>query len=570
MLQCFSETGEPVQDFQVEFDYDQLRPNEIRRVVHVEGAAHDYDHIAANAFVGEIKDPFLISTSDYLYLNAEYDYSEALRELMVAAIRAKTRTGIEVVEVTALGLTSTGLPFSANQIGLFRSGRPLWRRSALSCKPGRGKKGKFSTTSNRLRDALLAWLVFAELMARHAAQVDTAGKNARRSNQTPEGLTNLAKSTLANALGFFEGTKEGASSLSAKNTTPFPITFPALGIEQIRLKASSRQLESSLTDGRTRHFRKSFGTPRKTLTKQIQAELRNFKQVPRMFGSEFDSLAVIQWAGRILIYLRIALAASLRLDRGRATARKNLIKARTDVARQKIVGKFTATWLRGVAGTHSDGGLRDLALEELLDLQIVAFIAMATGLNPRLLFPYVNYGIYDTLDEDTALTTELFNGAIWLGELFRKRSATLDRYHAQAIVTSCNPGSLPRGLPQERKGEWLDAIRLATSFMTEAGLERLMEVANDVVNDGVARDIYALEPAQWRPAQSKQARAKAKKLKALEQKPNPLEKLRGHKTFLPVPIAVEAGWLLLPGDYRESWFGQSSPFWSDDAGNKTA
>jgi hypothetical protein len=555
MLQCFSETGEPVQDFHVGFEYDQLRPNEIRRVVHVEGDVHDYGQIAADTFVGEIKDPFWISTSDHLYLNAEYRYSDDLRELMTERIRANRRAGIEVIEVTALDLISTGLPFSANQIGLFRNGRPLWRRSALSCRGGKGKKGIFSTTSNQLRDALLAWLVFAELMARHAAQVDLAGEDAKRSTQTPEGLTNLAKGMLANALGYFEGAEEGKSS--DKNATVFPISFPALGIEQLGLEASSKQLESAFTDGRTRYFRTLFGAPRKTITKQIQAELRDFKQVPRIFGFEFDALAVIQWSGRILIYLRIALAASLRLDKGRAAARKKLLKATTDAARQKIVGDFTVTWLRGIAGTRCDGDQRDLALEELLDLQIVAFIAMATGLNPRLLFPYMNYGIYDAFDEETPLTSQLFSGAIWLGELLRKRSAPLDRYHAQAIVTSCNPGSFPRGLPQERKGEWLDATRLTTSFMTEPGLERLMEVANAVLNDGVTREIIALAPAQWRSAPSKKARAKQKK-------PNALEKLRGQKTFLPAPIAVEAGWLLLPGDYSESWVGQSNPFWSDD------
>jgi hypothetical protein len=552
MLQCFSETGEPVQDFRVEFEFDELHPDGVRRIAHVEGSRHEFGRTNTDAFVGEINDPFWISTADHLYLNAEYDYSEALCDFMTDSIAARTRAEIEAISVTPLGLASIGLPLSAAQIELFRNGRPLWRRSALSCNPGRGEKRR-SMTSNRLRDALLAWLVFCDLVARHAMQVDRTGDDTKFPDQTPEGLTNLTKSILANALGFSEGVEEGKSSLSANDSTAFPIGFPALGIEKLGLSKSARQPTSAFTDGRTKYFKKVFGVPRMKITTQIQAEMMDFKQVPRMYGAEFDAFAMIEWAGKILIYLRVALAASLKLDQSRKDARKKLLRANSDQARQRIVGDFTVKWLRGITGVQTDGTRRDLPLEELLDLQTVAFLAMATGMDPRLLFPYMNYGIYDEFDEETALTSQLFIGATWLGELFRKRAVPLDRAHAYAIVTSCNPGCLPRGLPQERKEEWIAATRLVTSFMTEAGLERLMEVANDVLNDGITREVVALEPAQWRATPSKKARAKQKKRSVVET-------LRGAPPFLPAPIGVEAGWLLLPGDYQDGWVGQSGPF----------
>jgi hypothetical protein len=549
MLQCFSKNGEPVQDFRVGFEYDQLNPG-IRRVAHVEGRTHDFGRTAADVFVGEINDPFWISTTDLLYLNAGYDYSDELCHFLVNSITERSHIEIETTSVTPLGLASLGLRLSARQIELFRNGRPLWRRSALSCNPARGEDSR-SATSERLRNALLSWLVFSELLARHAIQVDLTRKDTKFPGRKPDDLSSFTKGILAKPLGFVEGVEEGRH-YNARNDR-CQISIPGLGIERLGLNKAARQISGAFTDGRTRYFKVLFGASRRTMIKQIQAEMLDFEKSPRMFGAEFDAYALIEWAGKILIYLRIALAASLKLDQSRADARHQLLTAETDEERHRVVGSFTGRWLRGITGIQTDGARRDLALEELLDLQIAAFIAMATGLDPRLLFPYMNYGIYDAFDEETPLTSQLFNGATWLGELFRQRSAQLDRHHAQAIVVSCNPASLPRGLPQERLDEWVDATRLATSFMTQAGLDRLMEVANDVLNDGVTREVVAREPARWRGIPSKKARAKAKK-------PSVLEKLGGGGPFLPVPIAVEAGWLLLPGDYQNGWVGKSDPF----------
>lgn len=549
MLQCFTETGEAVQDFHVRFDYDKSS-QEVQHVAHVQGSEHNFARTAANVFVEEFDDPFWISATDGLYLNIGYEYSDELRCNMTASIAERCQTEMRIVSLTSHSLASLGLRLSARQAELFQNGRPLWRRSALSCNPGRGKNSR-SAITERLSNSLSTWLVFNELVARKAVQVDLTRNDTKFPKLPDDNLSLHIQGFLEPALGISEGLDEGQNH-NARNKY-LRIGASAIGIERLGLNRTAKKLSGAFIDGRTRHFKTLFGPSRKIIGNNLLAEMTDFEHSPRRSGEEFDAYALIEWSGQILIYLRIAFAASLRLDKKCNEARKQLRKAESDDARHRVVGKFTLAWLEGIVGDETDGTKRNVDLEELLDLQIAAFIAMATGVNPHLLFPYISNGIYDTFDEETPLTSQLFMGAIWLGELFRKRSSMLDRHHAQAIVTSCNPASLPRGLPLDRLEEWVTAARLMTSFLTQIGLDRLMEVANNVLNDGVSRQIVAREPMQWQPHLPKKKRATASK-------PNTFEQLRCAGSLLPAPVAVEAGWLLLPGDYQNEWVGKSEPF----------
>jgi hypothetical protein len=129
--------------------------------------------------------------------------------------------------------------------------------------------------------------------------------------------------------------------------------------------------------------------------------------------------------------------------------------------------------------------------------------------------------------------------------------------HASHIAAFCNPHSLPRELPLDRRDEWIAATRMITSFMTENGLNQLMDGANAVLNDGKTRSVFASIPRQLR------APKKSASIVTVQKSPS-IQFQIGDTQLLPPPIVVEAGWLILPGDYQEAWVGQCHPFEPED------
>ena len=93
--------------------------------------------------------------------------------------------------------------------------------------------------------------------------------------------------------------------------------------------------------------------------------------------------------------------------------------------------------------------------------------------------------------------------------------------------------------------------------MTEKGLGQLMDGANAVLNDGKTRSVFASVPRQLR------APKKPASIVTVQTSPS-IHIQIGDTPLPPPPIIVEAGWLILPGDYQEAWAGKCNPFEPDD------
>ena len=549
-MQCFNETGGVIEDFRVGFMLDDDNPEDIRRVAIIEGDLVEFGRTPANAYIEEIEDPFWINDADHLYLNSTFEYGVQLRRWMSDYVMERGQVRSEMISVQPLELAGAGMQISPDQMRAFQDGRPLWRRSLFSCNPGQGKDGQ-SAIWTQLRDALLSWVVFCEMIARHAMQIDGKCKTSKFANYDKRFLSNLSKTIVGRALGHSEGAdpKEEINKIGA----------PQLGIQKLFLGVSAHQYKGAHDDGRSKHFKDLFSISPKALTKLIRTEMISFKKKKKLFNAEFDASALVKWAATILIHLRFALTASMELDAKRNKASVDILNTNLQDERERLARKFVVEWLKGVRGVQADGTKRHVALEELLDLQAAALIAFATGINPRMLFPYINRGIFDEYDENTLLPSQLFLGAVWLGKLFRERYSSMDRYQAQAVVAFCNPHCLPRGLPHDRQDEWIAATRLITSFFTKKGFERLMDGANAVLNDSETRTVFVFESPHRKP-QPKRRRG-AQSATAPKKKHHGL---KGNDSFLSPPIVVEAGWLILPGDYQQAWVGRSDPFEPED------
>ena len=487
-MQCFNETSGLIEDCRIGYLLNDNDPNIIRRVAIVEGESFELGRVPANAYIQELSDPFWINDSDHLYLNADCEYGEQLRRWMTDYVTEGGQVTFEMIPLRAADLASAGLQLQATQLRAFQDGHPLWRRSVLSCCPGQGTKASLSTMSQQLRDALLSWAVYCEMMARHAMQIDSRREDSRFAGLDKAQLSNLARTIIERALGYDAG-----------GDIEYKMSASELGIEELDLSASAHKLEGALGDGRSKYFGSRFSRSPKELTKLLRTELSVFQANDRLFGARFDASALVDWAATILINLRLVLTATRELDAKRDSTCKAILLNDNQEVRERLAREFTVEWLRGIRGEDCyNGEKRPIPLEDLLDLQMTALIAFTAGVNPRLLFPYINDGIYDQYDHDTLLSSQLLSGAVWLGEFFRRRYSHLDRYQAQAIVAFCNPDCLPRGLPRERQDEWVAATRLIVSFLTPKGLESLMEGANAVLNDGETRSVVAFEEAEFR------------------------------------------------------------------------
>lgn len=533
-MQCYDEAGELVQDFRVGFVFDETDPQIVRRVALIEGTVFDLGQTPAEGYIEEIDDPFWINDSDHLYLNSGCEYASDLRGWMTEELAARGQAEIKVIEIDPRGLTGSGLQISAQQMQAFQDGRPIWRRSVFSCNPGKGTDGQ-SSISRRLRDALLSWVIFCDLLARHAMNAERKNRKSKFFDKKPADITKLALLVTARAI-------EGE------------LTAPALGISRL-LFDRLNQIDAARQNGRTKYFNNLFALPPGKLSTLIRKEMVEFKKHNRLFNSEFDADAMVEWSLTILACLRIALAASSDLDSKRSRVRAKIMEEERPEQREWIARQFTIEWLKGVRGVKADGKeQRDVALEELFDLQRAALMVFAGGVNPQMLFPYINYGIHD--DGGRLLTPPLFAGAEWLGELFRKRYLQMEYAHASHIAAFCNPDSIPRELPHDQRDEWIVATRMITSFMTSEGLRQLMDGANAVLNDGKTRSVFAVAPKRLR--RPKKTGPIVTMLKST------IQDEVADALLLPPPIIVEAGWLILPGDYQEVWVGSCNPFEPDD------
>jgi hypothetical protein len=532
-MQCYDEAGELVEDFRVGFVFDESDRRIVRRVALVEGEVLDLGRSPADAYVEEIDDPFWINDSDHLYVNSGFEYASDLREWMTKEIAARGQAEIEVIEIDPRGLAGTGLQIPARQMRAFQDGRPIWRRSAFSCNPGQGTDGQ-SSISKKLRNALLSWVLFCDMLARHAMNAERKNKKSKFSEKKAPAITQLALLSTARAL-------EG------------DIRAPDLGISRL-LFHKVYQIDGARQNGRVGYFNDLFALPRKKLNPLIQKEMVEFQKHGRGFNAEFDADAMVEWSLNILACLRIALAASFDLDAKRSLVRDIMMAEQRPEERKRIARQFTIEWLKGIQGVEAGAKEpRDVALEELFDLQRAALMAFAAGVNPQMLFPYINHGIHG--DDGRLMTPPLFAGAEWLGELFRKRYLQMEYADASHIAAFCNPGSLPRDLPHDRQDEWITATRMITSFMTEKGLQQLMDGTNAVLNDGKTRSVFAIKPTRLRGSKKPSAIATLRNSPSIQIDETPL---------LPPPIVVEAGWLILPGDYQEVWVGKCNPFDPDD------
>jgi hypothetical protein len=199
-----------------------------------------------------------------------------------------------------------------------------------------------------------------------------------------------------------------------------------------------------------------------------------------------------------------------------------------------------------------------LGVDQLLDLQYTAVVAFMANVNPTAISPALDYGIRSEVDPEVLLTPYLYLAAQWLGKLFRDRGLQLNAHEAHALVGFANPDTLPAELPAEHREAWVTATRMMTSFMTEAGRARLFEGARAVLADHQPRTIYLRPIARLEPPKTPAKAAATAKV---------MQTLRAHSNsaiHLPAPVFVEAGWLVLPGNYQENWFGQTDPFEDTD------
>jgi hypothetical protein len=543
-MQCYNEAGKLVDDFRVGFVFDETNSKIVRRVALVEGKLVDLGRRPISDYVEKINDPFWINDSDHLYINSGFEYADELLRRVTARIMAHGQPQLEVIEIDPLRLSAYGLQLSAKQMRSFQDGQPIWRRSAFSCNPGQGKNGKSSTTSRRLRDALLSWVVFCDLVADHTLDVEKTNEDSKFFNRE-------------------EGTLPDCARLVTERALEGKLSAPRLGLKAIlfgkpaakpRIKGVHR-INAAHQHGRTIYFKRLFSIPRGRLSKLIKKEMTEFKNCGGPFDGEFDADAVIAWHCNIIAYLRVALAASSDFDAKRSSVRRRLMKEERQEERERIVQEFRVEWIKWVRGVGADGKTqREVALEDLFDLQCAVCIAFAAGVNPQVLFPYINRGIDD--DEGRLLTSMLFDAAVWLGELFRRRYLQMDRCQASYIVALCNPDTFPSEVPFDRSKEWIAATRMITSFLTEKGLQQLLDGANAILNDGKTRSVFAVEPARMRIPKTPGM------LPTVRQFPSYHIQI-GETALPPPPIVVEAGWLTLPGDYQEAWVGQCNPFEPD-------
>lgn len=541
----FKETGEFDRHARMGVGYEP-DTGEIIQVVISEGVAYPLRNLPEATFLQEVDDPFWINEADYLYLNAAFIYQPELVDWLQQSIDARmdVRIPVEVRRLDARHIGGLALNLSAEQKAAFGQGKPIWRKSALSSVTDRGDNAPNRSPTIHLRRALRAWVPVAELMVRRAMHIDSARAGSRFEGTTKTGRTQLATQLIRRALGYHpDSLREYRIGLAGNN------------IRKLELASASYQYEGSHKDAEKDHFKTLFVTPLRQVSKAIDADLGRFARSSRVFGGHFDASAVAGWAAYMLIYLRVALAASQRLDEQRDNLRSRLRDADGEPERLAIVKDCIVEWMRGVGAVRGQNENVDLPLDEVLDLQAAALIAFATNVNPFVVSPLLSHRLRNDEHPEILLTQGLFSAAQWLGDLFRKRHGLLDCECARILIEYANPDGSLEAIPSERRDEWRVAVKMLFSFITRKGLTSLMQGARAVLGDGQPRTIWTVAPAQDGKTSPKQKASK-------------LDQLKGDDSVrLAPPIFVEMGWLILPGDYEENWREKCDPFEDEDFGD---
>lgn len=68
----------------------------------------------------------------------------------------------------------------------------------------------------------------------------------------------------------------------------------------------------------------------------------------------------------------------------------------------------------------------------------------------------------------------------------------MDRSQASDIAALCSPDTFPSEVPFRRSKEWIAATGMMTSFLTEKGLQQLLDGANAVMNDSKLLQLSAV------------------------------------------------------------------------------
>lgn len=534
MLQVFKETGEVDREARIAFCVTDSG-HTIEQIFLTAGEAFPVRRFPSQSFVEQAHDPYWIHDKDYIYLNSCFVYDEDVGKWLRQYVGNSSATPIEFVRTTPARLKSLALKLSVTQYEAFRCGAPIWRRSALSIGVERGNKGSRSSVTATLHNALFAWIPLAEMIARHAMQTGREQKGTRFFKMKKGGCSSRAVEIIGRALGYWVDTEK-----------PFVMSASSIGIKEIKLYLASYQYEAAYKDAQKTYFREHFSTPLGLVSKRIRDDIVRFKNSNPELGDELDVEALVEWAARILIRIRLAIAASAELDHNRTNFRDELRSTPNEDGRANTISNYTLAWARGLKGVSDTGEIVSVPIDDILDLQDLALIAFASNIDPFVIGPLLQYRIRSDEDAEKLLPPRLFAAAQWLGQLYCRRCMHLDPDHADLLFAYANPANLPKGLPRTYRDEWIASVKMITSFLSESGLAALMKGASDTLLDGKERTVYCSSPGT---------------VNTTATNGTVLARLKSESpAILAPPIFVEAGWLILPGDYSENWAGKCDPF----------
>ena len=552
-MQFYREDGEVIHNARIAFNTNPGEVTHIRQLAIIEGSStDDLRTYPIENYLIEVKQPFWISLCDHVYLNPEFAYGSELIDWIKAFVADRTDVPVQVSMAHRHSLEGL-IELSPDDEGRYLSGRPIWRRGALSCAPNVSVPPP-SALSKNLSNAIYAQLIVSELVARFAMQHDRTRRRSRFARKGPRECTELAKAVLSRALGYAPGT---TGENKNESESEHIVGDRELGVERLIFGKAGYLVVSALRTAQRLQFKKHYSISQGSLSDALDMEIVDFIVNPRAFNEQFDASALVAWSANSLIALRIAFAASLDFDDDQNFHKTIINEKRTNAERLDVAQRDMIKHFKVVTGRRG-GKLVRFGIEQLLDLQYTTMVAFMANVNPSTLSPMFDYRVFSTDDPEMKLTPYLYLCAQWLGNLFRGRRLELNVHQAHALVGYGNPDMLPSDLPPEHREDWLVATRMMTSFMTEIGRVRLFESAEAVLDDRQPRMIYLRPIARLElPEDPAQVAATARTLEALRARSN-------STIHLPDPVFVEAGWLVLPGNYTEDWFEQSDPFEDTD------
>jgi hypothetical protein len=555
-MQVYGDDGEFIPDAKLVFSIDAVPPVFVNQHLLVDNETIEIKAFPAANYIFEIHDPFWISDTDVIYLNDQFSYTETLLR-WAAIVSGHADIPPKIFPISVSTLVGLGCKLPPGTVRAFQEGRAIWRRSAHSARAGKGENAANSAMSSRLHHSLHAWLRWAELLSRRAMQLDRDREGSPFERMDNNDLSALSARVMGHALGYREGAGEyRAETPNERNDELYPIVAPDLGAGRLHLN-SFRYRSAIKEDESQKYFQNQFGLKVGGLNKLLSCELRHFRANARAFGEAYDPVALVEWAGKILIMTRVALAASLQSDSERADLKLDLLGWNDEDERLTVVNRFIVAQCRGIAADGENRNELNPGLHQILDLQWTAFLAFATDIDPIVLNPALYHGIRCRRTGEE-LVPPLLHAARWLGRFFRGRYMQMYLQDAAVLSGFADPEHPPGGIAEEDLQDWHMATRMLTSFMTIEGRTSLFEGAHAVLEDGQPRSVFAFTPAYWRPADvDAEQPALLERLRALGS--NDDLTLR-----LPAPIVVEAGHLVLPGDYMTDWYHRSDPFEEED------